>query len=163
MLQPADKNDFKFFYSLYMHPQINPFLLYEVMEKEMFKPIFDDLLQQQVLYKFNDGTADAGMCKLVLHRYRDSHKMYVGGLAIHPVHTGKGYGVLMMQEIISFAGAHNRSRVDLTVSTENKKAIALYKKCGFVIEGLLKNYSYLASQNRFIDEYLMCYLQNNKV
>ena len=37
----------------------------------------------------------------------------------------------------------------------------MYKKCGFVIKGFLKNYSYLASQNRFIDEYMMCYLQNN--
>jgi ribosomal protein S18 acetylase RimI-like enzyme len=163
MLIKAIATDFDFFYSLYMHPQVNPFLLYEVMEKELFKPIFDDLLKQQVLYKFNDGTTGAGMCKLVLHRYRDSHKMYVGGLAIHPLHTGKGYGVLLMQEIISFAKANNRSRVDLTVSTENEKAIALYKKCGFVIEGLLKNYSYLASQNRFVDEYLMCYLQNNKI
>jgi arsenate reductase len=163
MLIKATTTDFDFFYNLYMHPQVNPYLLYEVMDKEMFKPIFEELLQQQVLYKFNDGTADAGMCKLVLHRYRDSHKMYVGGLAIHPAHTGKGYGVLLMQDIIAFAKANNRSRVDLSVSTENEKAIALYKKCGFVIEGLLKNYSYLASQNRFIDEYMMCYLQNNNM
>lgn len=163
MLIKATETDFDFFYGLYMHPQVNPFLLYEVMEKELFKPIFEELLQQQVLYKFNDGTGDAGMCKLVLHRYRDSHKMYVGGLAIHPAHNGKGYGVLLMQDIIAFAKVHDRSRVDLTVSTENEKAIALYKKCGYAIEGLLKNYSYLASQNRFIDEYMMCYLQNNNM
>jgi ribosomal protein S18 acetylase RimI-like enzyme len=163
MLIKAIATDFDFFYSLYMHQQVNPFLLYEVMGKELFKPIFDDLQQQQILYKFNDGKADAGMCKLVLHRYRDSHKMYVGGLAIHPAHTGKGYGVLLMQDIITFAKAHNRRRVDLTVSAENEKAIALYKKCGFVIEGLLKNYTHLASQNRFIDEYMMCYLLNNKI
>lgn len=163
MFVKAIATDFDFFYSLYMHPQVNPYLLYEVMDKEMFKPIFEELLQQEVLYKFKDGLTDAGMCKLVLHRFRDSHKMYVGGLAVHPAHTGKGYGFLLMQDIIAFAQANNRSRVDLTVSTENEKAIALYKKCGFVIEGLLKNYSYLASQNRFIDEYMMCYLQNNNV
>ena len=163
MLVKATETDFDFFFNLYMHPQVNPYLLYEPMDKEMFKPIFEELLQQQVLYKFNDGTADAGMCKLVLHRYRDSHKMYVGGLAIDPAHNGKGYGVLLMEDIIAFAKAHDRSRVDLSVSTENEKAIALYKKAGFVTEGLLKNYSYLASQNRFIDEYMMCYLQNNNV
>ena len=44
----AIATDFDFFYSLYMHQQVNPFLLYEVMEKDMFKPIFNDLLQQQV-------------------------------------------------------------------------------------------------------------------
>jgi arsenate reductase (thioredoxin) len=161
MLIKAAATDFDFFYSLYMHPEINPYLLYELMDKELFRPIYDDLLQQQVLYKYNNGVSDAGMCKLVLHRHRDGHKMYVGGLAIHPEHAGKGYGMLMMQDIIAFAKTHNRSRVDLSVSTENAKAIALYKKCGFVIEGTLKNYSYLAGENRFVDEYMMCYLQKN--
>jgi arsenate reductase (thioredoxin) len=161
MLIKATENDFDFFYSLYMHPQVNPYLLYKLMDAASFKPIYKDLLQQQVLYKFNDGVTDAGMCKLVLHKYRDGHKMYVGGLAIHPAHAGKGYGFLMMQDIIAFAKANNRSRIDLSVSTENEKAIALYKKCGFEIEGTLKNFSYLESENRFIDEYMMRYLQND--
>ncbi len=103
MLVKATETDFDFFYGLYMHPQINPYLLYEVMDKKMFKPIFEELLQQQVLYKFKDGVTDAGMCKLVLHRFRDSHKMYVGGLAVHPEYAGKGYGFLLMQDIIAFA------------------------------------------------------------
>lgn len=160
MLVKAVATDFDFFYNLYMHPQVNPYLLYDEMSTAAFRPIFDELLQQQVLYKFNDGIADAGMCKLVLHQYRDAHKMYVGGFAIHPEQSGKGYGFLMMQDILDFAKSNNRSRVDLSVSTENAKAIALYKKCGFVIEGLLKNYSYLANENRFVDEYMMCYLPN---
>ncbi len=161
MLIKAAAADFDFFYNLYMHPQVNPYLLYDEMNKEQFTPIFNELLQQQVLYKFNDGAADAGMCKLVLHKYRDAHKMYVGGFAVHPEHTGKGYGFLMMQDILAFAKEHHRSRVDLSVAAGNEKAIALYKKCGFVIEGLLKNYSYLAGENRFVDEYMMSYLPNN--
>lgn len=155
MLIKATETDFEFFYNLYMHPQVNPYLLYEIMDRELFKPIYNDLLQQQVLYKFNDGVTDAGMCKLILHKYRDGHKMYVGGLAVSPSHAGKGYGVLLMQDITAFAKAHNRSRIDLSVSTENERAITLYKKCGFEIEGTLKNYSYLQSENRFVDEYMM--------
>lgn len=163
MLIKATPADFDFFYNLYMHPDVNPYLLYDLMDKESFKPIYDDLLQQELLYKFNDGVTDAGMCKLVLQRYRDGHKMYVGGLAVHPEHAGKGYGGLMMQDILNFAKVHNRSRVDLSVSTENARAIALYKKCGFFIEGRLKNYSYLAGEDRFVDEYMMCYFQNNNM
>jgi ribosomal protein S18 acetylase RimI-like enzyme len=155
MLIKANEADFDFFYNLYMHPQVNPYLLYELMTKELFKPIYNELLQQQVLYKFNDGIANAGMCKLILHKYRDGHKLYVGGLAVHPAHAGKGYGFILMQDIISFARENNRSRVDLSVSTENEKAIALYKKCGFEIEGTLKNFTYLQNENRFIDEYIM--------
>jgi arsenate reductase (thioredoxin) len=161
MLIKANAADFDFFYNLYMHPQVNPYLLYELMTKELFKPIYNELLQQQVLYKFNDGIANAGMCKLILHKYRDGHKLYVGGLAVHPAHAGKGYGFILMQDIISFARENNRSRVDLSVSTENEKAIALYKKCGFEIEGVMKNFTYLQSENRFIDEYVMSLVMNN--
>ncbi len=162
-LVPAKINDFNFFYSLYMHPQINPYLLYELMDEETFKPVFADLLKEKVLYKFVDGSEAVGMCKLILFKYRDAHKLYVGGFAVDTKHAGKNYGLKMMHKIIAFAKANNRSRVDLSVSTENEKAIALYKKCGFVIEGTLKNYSYLQSENRFIDEYMMCLLIDKKV
>jgi arsenate reductase len=155
MLIPASISDFNFFYSLYMHPQINPYLLYEMMDEESFKPIFENLLQEEVLYKFTNDNEDLGMCKLILQEFRDGHKLYVGGFAIDTKQAGKNYGYKMMQQIIAFAKERNRNRIDLTVSTENEKAIALYKKCGFEIEGRLKNFTHLISQNRFVDEYMM--------
>ena len=39
----ATSEDFDLIYGLYMHPAINPYLLYEQMEKGEFQPIFDDL------------------------------------------------------------------------------------------------------------------------
>ncbi|MEY4541098.1 MAG: hypothetical protein RLZZ306_2855, partial [Bacteroidota bacterium] len=54
MYRKATQNDFKFIYDLYMHPQVNPFLLYEPMENEEFKPIFDKLLENEIKYVFTD-------------------------------------------------------------------------------------------------------------
>jgi hypothetical protein len=68
MLIPAVADDFDFFYSLYMHPQVNPYLLYEMMDEPSFEPIFNDLLQQKVLYKYADGTNAVGMCNYVFGR-----------------------------------------------------------------------------------------------
>jgi RimJ/RimL family protein N-acetyltransferase len=161
-LHSATQNDFKFFFSLYMHPQVNPYLLYEVMDEASFKPIFENLLQEKVLYKFTNDNEDVGMCKLILQEYRDGHKLYVGGFAIDTKQAGKNYGYKMMQEIIAFAEEHNRSRIELTVSIENEKAIALYKKCGFEIEGRLKNFTYFINENRFADEYFMSLLIDKK-
>ena len=48
MIRIAQPADFDFIYELYMHPQVNPFLLYEPMERESFKPIFEDLLERAV-------------------------------------------------------------------------------------------------------------------
>ncbi|MBP6431799.1 MAG: GNAT family N-acetyltransferase [Ferruginibacter sp.] len=146
-----------------MHLQINPYLLYEPMDEELFRPIFEKLLQEKVLYKYVNNNEDVGMCKLILQQYRDGHKLYIGGFAVDTKHVGKNYGYKIMQEIIAFAKNHNRSRVELTVSTQNEKAIALYKKCGFEIEGTLKNFTHFIKENRFGDEYMMSLIINENM
>lgn len=40
MTRTAVKSDFDYLYGLYMHPEINPFLLYEQMSVEEFRPVF---------------------------------------------------------------------------------------------------------------------------
>jgi hypothetical protein len=61
MIQPATPLDFDFFYTLYFHPQINPYLLYEMMDKAEFQPIFDDLLEKKVLFIFEMDGQNVGM------------------------------------------------------------------------------------------------------
>jgi RimJ/RimL family protein N-acetyltransferase len=158
MLIPAAATDFDFFYSLYMHPQVNPYLLYEMMDEQSFEPIFNDLLQQKVLYKYVDGQEEAGICKLLFLKHRNSHIVYLGGFAVHPTHAGKNYGYKMLQEIMAFVKERNILRIELSTSTENTKAINLYKKAGFVEEGIFKKYTHLKSENRFIDEVVMSYI-----
>ena len=50
MVRPATQMDFDFIYNLYMHPQVNPFILYEWMDTKSFEPVYDDLMQQSVKY-----------------------------------------------------------------------------------------------------------------
>ncbi len=158
MLTPATSSDFHFFYSLYMHPQVNPYLLYEMMEEESFEPVFSDLLQQNILYKYVAGDVPVGMCKLIQLKHRNGHILYLGGLAIDPAHAGKNYGLKLMQEIIAYAKEQNILRIELSVSVENIRAINLYKKAGFEVEGVLRKYTHLKSEERFIDEALMSYI-----
>ncbi len=158
MLITATATDFDFFYSLYMHPQVNPYLLYEMMDKENFTPIFTDLLQQQVLYKYADEENAVGMCKLILLKHRNHHMMYLGGFAVEPAHAGKNYGYKMLQDIFLFAKKLGILRIELSTSVENTKAINLYKKAGFTEEGIYKKYTHLKSENRFIDEVIMSYI-----
>lgn len=159
MIRKAAPTDFDFIYNLYMHQQVNPFLLYEMMNTDLFKPIFDELLAKQVKYVFEVNRAAAGMCKLVPFTYRSSHIVYLGGLAIHPSFGGKGYGFAMMQEIIAHAKQQGFMRIELSVAAINEKAIRLYEKAGFQKEGLLRKYSYLKSEGRFLDEVLMAWVE----
>lgn len=158
MVREVTSNDFEYIYGLYMHPQINPYLLYEMMDVGQFRPIFDELLLQEVLYIFGADGQDVGMFKLIHLKHRTSHVAYLGGVAIHPDFAGKGFGTQMLQAIIDFGKSKGLLRIELSTATINEKAIKLYEKMGFVQEGILRHYTYMKSENRFLDEVLMSYL-----
>jgi RimJ/RimL family protein N-acetyltransferase len=158
MIRKAAANDIDFFYYLHMHPQVNSFLLYEKMEPEHFKPIFHDLLDKGVLYLFIQKFITVGMFKLMPQQYRNSHIVYLGGLAIDPQQAGKGLGLKMMEAIKEYAKAEGFKRIELSVAAINEKAINLYLKAGFEKEGVLKNFTFLKSENKFLDEVMMAYL-----
>jgi putative acetyltransferase len=142
-----------------MHPQVNPYLLYEPMAIEDFKPIFDKLLASEIKYVFTDENGRlVGMFKLFPWTYRASHIAYLGGLAIHPAFAGKGFGRKMMQDIIELVNQQGYKRIELSVATENLKATELYKKVGFEVEGVMRKYTYLKQEGRFLDELLMSYI-----
>lgn len=159
MYRKANQNDLQFIYDLYMHPHVNSYLLYELMSIEDFKPIYDKLLEDGIKYVFEDenGTS-VGMFKLFPWTHRSSHIAYLGGLAIHPDYAGKGSGLKMMKEIIELANQQGYKRVELSVAKENLRAIKLYKKVGFEVEGVLRKYTYLKQEGRFLDELLMSYI-----
>jgi RimJ/RimL family protein N-acetyltransferase len=159
MIRKVTTLDFEFIYGLYMHPQVNPFLLYEMMDAETFKPIFEDLLRKEVLYIFEDNNVAVGMFKLVPLSYRNTHIAYLGGVAIDPLFAGKGHGLGMLRAIINYANDKGFLRVELSVASINHKAIRLYEKAGFEKEGLLKNYTYLKSENQFLDEVMMAWIK----
>lgn len=155
MLVKVKASDFKFIYELYMNPEVNPYLLYEIMNSENFIPIFKDLLKEEVLYLYQVDSETIGMCKLIRQKHRNEHIMYLGGVAIHPDYFGKGFGKKMMLEIIDFCKSKSVSRIELSVDTNNEKAIILYENVGFSKEGILKNYTFLKSKNKYIDEQIM--------
>jgi RimJ/RimL family protein N-acetyltransferase len=158
MIRKAAKSDFHFLYYLYMHPQVNPYLLYEYMQQDDFHAVFDALQQKAVLYIFEVNNEPMGMFKLMPQQHRNAHIAYVGGFAVDPEKGGKGYGLQMMNELIAYARQQGFRRLELTVSTNNEKAIQLYLKAGFQHEGVLKRYTYLKSKDQYVDEAVMAYL-----
>ena len=158
MIRKATQDDFDFIYNLHIHPQVNRFLFYEIMSAEEFKPIFNELLEQDILYVYEEEDILKGMFKLLPKLHRASHIVFLGGVAIHPLFSGKGCGQRMLNEIILFGKEQGFLRMELGVSTINSKAIHLYEKAGFKKEGLLKKYIYLKNENLFLDDILMAFL-----
>jgi L-phenylalanine/L-methionine N-acetyltransferase len=158
MLRKALPEDLVFVFDLYMHPEINPWLLYEPMDMAAFEPIYHKLLLEGVKYIFAVDDQDVGMVKLIPNQFRTSHVLYIGGLAVHPSFAGKGYGRRLIREITGKARGENFRRLELSVATINRKAIRVYEQEGFVQEGVLRQYTFMKEQNRYVDEALMALL-----
>ncbi len=158
MNRKATIADFEFVYNMYMHPIINPHLLYEQMSAIDFRPIFEKLIADGILYIYEDNKQPVGMFKLVPLSYRSAHVAYLGGFAIAPAYNGKGLGTKMLMAIIGLAKQIGTKRIELSTGVQNKKAITLYKNCGFEEEGVLRKLTHFKSEGKYIDELMMSYI-----
>ncbi len=71
-------------------------------------------------------------------------------------YCGNGIGFELFQHIFKWAEASSVKRLELTVITENIRAVNLYKKIGFKIEGLREKSTSISGS--FYDEYYMAKL-----
>ena len=66
------------------------------------------------------------------------------GIVIKEEYCNVGLGKIMMDELIDWCKSNGiTSRIGLSVRKDNPRAIELYKKCGFEVEGTLKNETYI--------------------
>ena len=154
-IRTAENSDFGFIYDLYFHPDINPYLLYEPMSEIDFRPIFEDLLAKKCLFIFESAEGAVGMFKLYGLTHRCAHIAYLGGVAVRPEAKGRGWGAAMLRAIVDKARLDGFKRIELSVATHNETAIKAYKSVGFESEGVLRAYTHLVSEGRYIDELLM--------
>jgi putative acetyltransferase len=91
------------------------------------------------------------------HRPRRRHVGEIG-MAVRDDWQGKGVGTALMQAAIDLADRWlNLSRLELEVYTDNRPAIKLYQRFGFIVEGTAVNFAFRDGQ--FVDVYLMARLR----
>lgn len=79
---------------------------------------------------------------------RFSHKVEFGVCVLQEF-WGYGIGKNLLKESITWADANGIKKMTLNVLETNDKAVELYKKLGFEIEGLLKNDKMLSDGNYY--------------
>lgn len=85
-----------------------------------------------------------------------SHKhVWTFDIAVHPDYQKRGIGSALLAELKRLATAEHIHKLSLRVLSNNEKAILLYKRAGFEVEGILKQEFYLNGQ--FVDDVLMAY------
>lgn len=82
-----------------------------------------------------------------------AHVLEISGLAVDPAHQGAGVGRRLVEAALADARARGARKVSLRVLASNAGARRLYERCGFVVEGVLRDEFRL--DGRFVDDVLM--------
>jgi RimJ/RimL family protein N-acetyltransferase len=78
------------------------------------------------------------------------------GITVHDKFQNKGIGTTLTNHMIYIARNEGLRKITLKVLTPNKRAIHVYKKCGFKIEAKLRRESFV--NKRYYDDYIMSLL-----
>ena len=61
------------------------------------------------------------------------------GMGVLPTFRGRGVGLRLITALLDRAWAANLVRIELSVRTDNARALALYERVGFAREGLARD------------------------
>jgi ribosomal protein S18 acetylase RimI-like enzyme len=88
------------------------------------------------------GETLAGFCGLHRERLRNTrHRAEIGPFSIAPEHHGAGAARVLMAHVISEARAAGLAQLELSVQSENARAIAFYERQGFECFGRHPDYA----------------------
>jgi len=161
MRRETTREDFNRIYEVYMDETVNPYVNFEIMSEEEFRPIFEKMIEsgESQIYELNGEVIAA----LAVRRfqYRLKHLAYIGAFGIKQKYQGKGFGIKIMQELIRDLRMDGVKRIELRVEADNKRAINFYRKLGFEAEGTHRKYMKRERDADFIDTHLMGLLLDN--
>lgn len=79
-------------------------------------------------------------------------------MAVHDKWQGKGCGYALLSEALTLADSWlDLHRIELRVYSDNERGVRLYERCGFEIEGTLKDYAFRDGQ--YVDVFAMARLR----
>jgi RimJ/RimL family protein N-acetyltransferase len=110
----------------------------------------------RVLYVAHEGAKIVGFLGATGGSAKREHYTLHIAMGVLMLHWGKSIGTQLLQAMFTWATANHFYRIELTVMEANEKAIALYKKLGFEIEGVRKGS--LKVNGDFINELYMANL-----
>ena len=85
-----------------------------------------------------DGEEVVGWADIFPHTRKTVDHRGMLGMGVLPPYRGQGIGSFLLKEVIELARTRGLEKVELEVYASNIGAQALYKKFGFVQEGLIK-------------------------
>jgi ribosomal protein S18 acetylase RimI-like enzyme len=119
-------------------------------------PFFNERTQpENVLVAELDGdVAGWGKIDHPTELASSEHVWHVFGLAVDPAFEGRGVGRALMEALMAMARERGGSRMTLRVFATNPRALRLYERLGFELEGVFRGEFKLAG-GELVDDLFM--------
>lgn len=119
------------------------------------KDIIINCLEQKLCFMLIAKIDNKIAAQLFLQRSSKSRLLHSGdiGIAVAKQYWGRSIGKNMMKIAIEWAQQNNITKLQLQVRSDNSRAIQLYERLGFVIEGKITRS--LRINSIYFDDYIM--------
>ena len=158
MRRLATPQDIEAVFSIYMHEKVVPFLGYDPMPLDEFRPIYRELVESRSFFIYEAEGRIAGFYRATRYPGRVSHVACFGTLAVDPSLHGKGIAHAMVSDGIARLVAEGVKRIELYVESDNAPGLRFYEKLGFEREGTLRKFYKRAGEADYIDDHLLALL-----
>jgi putative acetyltransferase len=155
MRRLATPADIEAVHAIYSHEEVLPYLTYERMALEDFRPIYRQLLDSGSFFVWQLDGEVAGFYKATRLPGRVAHVAQLGTLAVDPRRHGQGVAPAMVGDAIERLKAEGIRRIELYAEADNERGLRFYRKLGFVEEGRLRDFYKRAHQDHYVDELVL--------
>lgn len=158
MRRLATPHDIDAVFAIHMHEAVVPYLTYDPMPLDDFRPVYQALLDTGCFYVWEVDGDVAGFYKAQRYPGRVQHVACLGTLAVDPRRHGAGIARAMIDDAIARLKAEGVLRIELFAEADNARALAFYARMGFVHEGTLRQFYKRASDAHYVDEHVLALL-----
>ncbi|SIS39630.1 GNAT family N-acetyltransferase [Salimicrobium flavidum] len=160
-LRPLEKEDIPFMHKLYNKKEIMDYWFMEAhFPKERITSGFEQMKDSGRHRRFVISKDEKSIGLTGLYDIEPVHRNTEFGIMIDPVHQGNGHAVEVTEMMVDYAfRTLNLHKVHLVVAKENEKAVHIYEKIGFQIEGDMKEHYFI--NGKYHDAYMMAIFQES--
>ncbi|MBN2335028.1 GNAT family N-acetyltransferase [Candidatus Bathyarchaeota archaeon] len=116
---------------------------------------YDRVLPMLAFTETEGGVRAIASASLGFHNQGYNKHKATFGITVHDDYQGLGLGTIMTEYLIDVAKAKGIKKLELEVLTINERAVKLYERCGYQIEGkrAMNHWNYVLG--RYCDDYVM--------
>ncbi|MEC6747306.1 GNAT family N-acetyltransferase [Marinilactibacillus sp. XAAS-LB27] len=160
-LKAVEKEDVDFMHQMRKNPDIMEFWCAEAYtSKERLLKEYEDNQKSDTIRQFIIYDGDQKIGYTSLFNINPRHRSATFAIMLDPSHHGKGYATRSTELVVKYGfNQLNLNKISLDVVDYNEKAIHIYKKVGFEIEGERKQQYFI--KGAYTNGYVMGLLREN--